>query len=56
MNSAPLLEEQRDASGSALTANRDDPVSQHRACAYAALAADDHPMNVRQVNRAQVLQ
>lgn len=51
--SAPLLEKELDALGSTLVTYVASPVDGHGACARAALATEDHPINSGQVDRPE---
>src|SRR5690606_115832 len=53
---APLLEEEGDLLGAALTADRAHPGLVHRAGAGAALAADDDPVDAGEVELAEVFE
>lgn len=46
---APLFEEERDFVFAGLIAKREDPFFLHGACAGAAFAADNHPVDVAEV-------
>ena len=54
--STPLLEEERGASGIGLSLHVGDPFFAHGSSLGAGFAADDHPMDVAQVDAAQVFQ
>lgn len=51
---APLLEEEQHASGRALIAERTSPIRMHRACAVAAFAAADDPVDPRGVRETEI--
>ena len=55
-DAAPLLEEKGNARGEALIADRPDPIGFERASAVTAFAADDHPGNAAEIDRAEVFQ
>lgn len=55
-HAAPLLEEERDLRGPTLVAQLDHPLPLHRARAGAAFAADNDPVDSRQINVTQVFQ
>src|SRR5437879_5011978 len=52
----PLLEEERRAGGAALLAKRPHPFDSHRPRTVAALSSHDHPVDVRQVDGAEVFE
>src|SRR5271165_5960785 len=54
--SAPLLKEKRNIVPPTLVANRYNPIPQHRPRTRSAFTADDHPINISQVDLAQVLE
>src|SRR5215468_6362515 len=54
--SAPLFKEERYSCDLALVAYGHDPLFFHRPCAWATLAAYDHPIDVRQIELPQVFE
>jgi len=53
-SATPLLEEERYPLCATLTTNVDNPRSKHRSCVWAALAADDDPVDGMEVDLTKI--
>src|SRR5438128_6914005 len=56
LHAAPLLEEERDISCSALVTKRLDPRGVHRSCAGTAFATNDDPVDTGEIDRAEIFE